>query len=87
MRRRGQFHDRAVVASLKHAARWRASEVRAKFHDRAVVASLKLNVESFAAVFSQKFHDRAVVASLKPCKGSQQKEVCPNSTTARSWPH
>ena len=36
-----QFHDRAVVASLKHVG-WAVAHVtRDKFHDRAVVASLK----------------------------------------------
>src|ERR1017187_3758856 len=36
-----QFHDRAVVASLKRWRFWKLLRGRQEFHDRAVVASLK----------------------------------------------
>ena len=39
--RHRQFHDRAVVASLKHARERFGQFAGGKFHDRAVVASLK----------------------------------------------
>ena len=38
-----EFHDRAVVASLKHAGEHLPATARTQFHDRAVVASLKLD--------------------------------------------
>jgi len=60
-----QFHDRAVVASLKPTRPRPDLPEAPEFHDRAVVASLKRGgfLEEFG--IEPQFHDRAVVASLK----------------------
>ena len=60
-----QFHDRAVVASLKRGQGLCGAEIARQFHDRAVVASLKPGLPAAHDRIMGEFHDRAVVASLK----------------------
>ena len=82
-----QFHDRAVVASLKRGIGVVGAGSVQEFHDRAVVASLKRGEGSAVAAQEAQFHDRAVVASLKRVEECQPRRIGHNSTTARSWPH
>ena len=62
---RDEFHDRAVVASLKLALAFACRARFLQFHDRAVVASLKQGKLKPPEPMQRQFHDRAVVASLK----------------------
>ena len=83
-----EFHDRAVVASLKQViiSLWRRCPKQ--FHDRAVVASLKLMLGLPVAVRSWKIprpRGRGLIeAGIALADGVA---VATNSTPARSWPH
>src|ERR1035441_10366903 len=72
-----EFHDRAVVASLKQGQSRTRQRAGGKFHDRAVVASLKLHVRRERDEVQGQFHDRAVVASLKQQRNQLVHEAVP----------